>query len=200
LFDIFIDSYDSSPLELVVVLMEESSAESWLKKGDEFFQQKRYEDALESYLNATDINPGCAAAWHNMGLICRILGQHEEAETCFERSGGEYENSTLEHLPENKPEIAEEPLVEEPVLYAAEDPEEVYGKGLRLSQNGQLDEALSIFEYLILLDPTDCRVWNSKGITLAKLGRYQEASRAFKQSLIINPSYQPAINNLKRIN
>jgi len=179
--------------------MEESSAESWLKKGDEFFQQKKYEEALESYLNATDIDPDLATAWHNMGLICQILGQREEAVTCFEKSRSVHPKAIIEHLRENKEEIPEENIDESPDTPARTDPEELYIKGISLSQNGQLDEALEIFEHVILLNPPDYRVWNSKGITLAKLGRYQEANKAFTQSLIINPAYQPAINNRTKL-
>jgi tetratricopeptide (TPR) repeat protein len=181
------------------VLVEEASAESWLKKGDEFFQQKRYDEALECYLNATDINPELAAAWYSMGEICQILGQQEEAETCFDRARSERQKANVEHIPKDIVEIQEEIIVESHELPNLEDLEELYLIGISLSQNGQLDEALSTFEHVILFNPSDYRVWNSKGITLVKIGRHQEAYKAFNQALIINPSYQPAINNLNKL-
>jgi tetratricopeptide (TPR) repeat protein len=198
-FDMFIDSYDSSPLYQRDVLVEEASAESWLKKGDEFFQQKRYDEALESYLNATDINPELPAAWYSMGEICQILGQQEEAETCFERARSEQQKANIEHIHINTPEIPQDIIVENPELPNLEDLEELYLIGINLSKNGQLDEALSTFEHVILFNPSDYRVWNSKGIALVKIGRHQEAYKAFNQALIINPSYQPAINNLNKL-
>jgi TM2 domain-containing membrane protein YozV len=65
--------------------MATDSAESWMMEGDALFQEKKYEAALDCYLNATDIDPDYAAAWHQMGLICQILGQPEEAAICFSR-------------------------------------------------------------------------------------------------------------------
>lgn len=65
--------------------MAEGTAESWQEKGDALFRDKKYEEALDCYLNATEINPELAPAWHNMGLICLMLGQQDEADICFQK-------------------------------------------------------------------------------------------------------------------
>lgn len=182
------------------VHIEETSAESWLKKGDKLFQQKKFEEALESYLNATDIDPDIAVAWHNMGLICQILKQTDDAITCFDKSRKAYQKAAIGSLTEEKSVTPEEMIAREtPEIPSAEDQEELYLTGIRMSRNGHLDDALGIFEQLTSLNPHDCRVWNSKGITLAKLGRYQEADNSFHHAIIINPSYQPAKNNLNKL-
>jgi tetratricopeptide (TPR) repeat protein len=38
-------------------------------------------------------------------------------------------------------------------------------------------------------------VWYNKGVTLSKLGRYDEAIDAYDQALLINPNYSSAWNN-----
>jgi tetratricopeptide (TPR) repeat protein len=181
------------------VLTTEDSAESWLMKGDEFSRQDKYEEALDCYLNATDINPEFADAWHKIGVICQILGQNEEADACFEKERIAIQRSTGNSSSNSESEIKEEIIVERPEQPNEDNAEDLYQKGIKQSQRGQLDEALSTFEQLLLSDPSDYRVWNSKGITLAKLRRYQEADDAFKQSLMLNPSYQPAVNNQNKV-
>ena len=38
-------------------------------------------------------------------------------------------------------------------------------------------------------------IWNNKGVTLSRLGRYTEAIEAFNQALTIDPDYSSAWNN-----
>jgi hypothetical protein len=180
--------------------MVEDSAESWKIKGDGLFQLKKYEEALDCYLNATDINPEYAPAWHQMGLICQILGQQEESDICFKKERDAIQKANLERLRKIASSVKKEDHIPEKLEISKQDnPHELYLKGISLSQNNQLDEALSIFEQVTILDPTNYKAWNSKGVALAKLQRYQEANIAFNQALTINPSYQPSIDNLKRV-
>ena len=64
----------------------ENGADTWKKKGNEFYRQKRFEDALRCYLNAVQIDPQYADAWYNLGMTCRALGYAGEAVTCFEKA------------------------------------------------------------------------------------------------------------------
>jgi tetratricopeptide (TPR) repeat protein len=88
--------------------MDEVTAESWLKQGDEFFNQKKYDEALDCYLNATDINPDLAPAWHNMGLICQLLGQQQEADICFTKEREAIQKANVERIRKIKSENKEE--------------------------------------------------------------------------------------------
>ena len=78
-------------------------------------------------------------------------------------------------------------------------PDELYARGINFSQKNQLQEALTIFEQVTIIDPSNYKAWNSKGVTLAKLQRYQEANDAFYHSLKINPNYHQAIENHKKV-
>lgn len=173
--------------------MDGKSAESWSNQGDKLFEQKRYDEALECYLNATDIDPGLSDAWQNMGLICLQFGQPGEAGVCFERAANGYKKPVSEGI------VKKEYPCEEPLQRQAVDTEELYLKGIRCVKEGQIDEGLAIFDRVIELNPSDCRVLNSKGAALARLRRYREAYEMVYQALIIDPSYQPAINNLHNL-
>ena len=54
-------------------------------------------------------------------------------------------------------------------------------------EKGDFGDALSSFEQAILLDQKNPHLWNSKGIALRSLGRYNEAIDCFNKSLEIDP-------------
>jgi hypothetical protein len=64
----------------------DTSAAAWKDKGNGFYKQKRYNEALHCYLEAVEIDPLYADAWYNMGMTCKALGYQKESETCFERA------------------------------------------------------------------------------------------------------------------
>jgi len=64
----------------------DTDATSWKEKGNEFYKQKRYEEALGCYSEAVQVDPRYADAWYNLGKTCRALGYTDEAVTCFERA------------------------------------------------------------------------------------------------------------------
>ena len=59
--------------------------------------------------------------------------------------------------------------------------------GKKQLEDGQYDDALSLFQKAILLNRNDPDLWNLKGIALRSLGRYNEAIECFNKSLEIDP-------------
>ena len=59
--------------------------------------------------------------------------------------------------------------------------------GKKQLEDGQYDDALSLFQKAILLNQNDPDLWNLKGIALRSLGRYNEAVECFNKSLEIDP-------------
>lgn len=64
----------------------DNGASVWKDKGNEYYKQKRYEEALRCYSEAIKIEPLYADAWYNLGMTCRALDYADEAVTCFERA------------------------------------------------------------------------------------------------------------------
>ncbi len=60
-------------------------------------------------------------------------------------------------------------------------------KGQSLLDDGKFTEALGFFEQALLLNQDDPDLWNSKGIVLRSMGRYEEAMECFNKSLEIDP-------------
>ena len=60
-------------------------------------------------------------------------------------------------------------------------------KGQFLLEDRKFDDALGFFEQALLLNQDNTDLWNSKGIVLRSLGRYEEAMECFNKSLEIDP-------------
>jgi len=65
--------------------------------------------------------------------------------------------------------------------------DELIKMGKKQLEDGQYDDALSLFQKAILLNRNDPDLWNLKGIALRSLGRYNEAIECFNTSLEIDP-------------
>ena len=51
------------------------TAESHFQQGNKLVEQGRYDDAIEEYTKAIELNPSLAIAYNNRGNAYRILGQ-----------------------------------------------------------------------------------------------------------------------------
>ena len=64
----------------------DSSATAWKDKGNSYYKQKQYEEALRCYSQALRMDPLYSDAWYNLGMTCRALGYEDEAATCYEQA------------------------------------------------------------------------------------------------------------------
>jgi hypothetical protein len=64
----------------------DTSAAAWKEKGNGFYKQRRFDEALRCYLEAVEIDPLFADAWYNLGMTCKALGYQKESVTCFKRA------------------------------------------------------------------------------------------------------------------
>ncbi len=71
--------------------------------------------------------------------------------------------------------------------------------GCQLMRLNKDEEALSIFELLVILYPKEYDPYHSLGVVLVKLEREEEAIRAFEKSLEINPNFIDAQKDLKKL-
>jgi tetratricopeptide (TPR) repeat protein len=54
----------------------------WKNKGDEFFRNGNFEDAIKCYKYAIELKPDFIDAWSAMRLSFSKLGRMDEAEKC----------------------------------------------------------------------------------------------------------------------
>jgi len=145
----------------------------WKIQAELFTDLGRDADAIRSYEQALAINPESDSCWHNQALLLDKLGRYEEALHSF--------NQLLAcQASMNPPRPPENWVLER--------------KARLLSQLGQLDEAIAIYEEAIQSAtlPEDLEsLWHNRGITLHRLGRYEEAIASYDQAITILAEEQP---------
>lgn len=72
----------------------------------------------------------------------------------------------------------------------------LYEKGLKLYYERNFEEALSLFNQILILEPQNYQALNSKGATYAFQGRYSEGISLIQQALQIKPEFIYAHFNL----
>jgi tetratricopeptide (TPR) repeat protein len=72
------------------------------------------------------------------------------------------------------------------------------GKGAALYQLQRYDEAVTAFQKVTRLDPSEDEAYFWIGNSYVKLGRYPEAISAYERTLAINPGYRQAFQNLSQ--
>ena len=57
----------------------QQAQQEWLRQGDNFVSQKRYQEALLAYEQAVRLDPQDALVYKNKGVVLGELGRHAEA-------------------------------------------------------------------------------------------------------------------------
>ena len=65
---------------------EPGNAETWARLGNAYFDENRYQDAIEAYERSLDIDPNQAGVWTDLGVMYRRSGNPEEAIRAFDRA------------------------------------------------------------------------------------------------------------------
>jgi tetratricopeptide (TPR) repeat protein len=68
--------------------VETGSAADWLEKGIGFYNLNRYDEAIQAYNRALELNPQDPMAWRNKGYALNKLGKNREANECFWKATG----------------------------------------------------------------------------------------------------------------
>src|SRR2546426_4967496 len=114
-----IDKYGGIPY------LSQMTKEQWLAEGNAHAQVKRYEEALEAYVNVLLLDPNATAVYNRKGLVLLKLGRNEEAFDAFSKARVAFEFRIHLH---------------------PTDAEAYNGKGLALYGLNRHQEALAAFE------------------------------------------------------
>lgn len=68
--------------------------------------------------------------------------------------------------------------------------------GCDLAKIGDHDGARVVFEGMVELNPNDASAWAALGTVYQKLGRPEDAERAYREALRFNPRHPVALGNL----
>jgi len=148
-------------------LPEGKTARDWISEGNAFLGQGKYDEALQAYDNALQLDSQLADVWYDKGVVLNKQGKYDDAIAAYDNAIG------------LNPKFA----------YAW------CNKGDSLQRKGSYGDAIKAYDKAIELDPTDAYPLNNKGVVLSKQGKYEDAIKAFDQALGIDPKNEEAISN-----
>ena len=123
-------------------------------KGAALYYQGKYDEAIQAYNKALEINPQFADAWSSKGNALNSLSKYDEAIQACDKAI------------EINPQFAEA----------------WNNKGAALYYQGKYDEAIQAYDKAIEINPQFADAWSSKGNALKALGRTTEADAAFAKA------------------
>jgi tetratricopeptide (TPR) repeat protein len=130
---------DASPVGIKFAKTRE--AKTWLKKGDNLFDEAKYDEAIACYDMALGKDPKNKWAWINKGSALSELSKYQDTISCFNKVAKIYPKSA-----------------------------QVWdSKGIALSRLNKFEEAIDAFDRVIELKPKLADPWNSKGFVLYNL-------------------------------
>jgi tetratricopeptide (TPR) repeat protein len=70
-------------LVLLAPTLAQLNATEWFDVGITLYNQDRFNDSVQAYKKAIEIDPQFAEAWNNMGIDLGMLGRYDEAFKAF---------------------------------------------------------------------------------------------------------------------
>lgn len=167
-----LDAYESSYKLLNASSVSSTAfyAEAWDGKGFALYKLGRYNESLQAYDEAIALEFIPGQTWISKGLVLSELGMYDEAIDAFDNA---FEMDSR-------------------------DPTALIRKGDVLLMLDNNEEALNVYNQAIEFDQERSYegAWEGKGVALDRLGRHEEASKAYENVLAIydasierNPNY-----------
>ena len=176
-------------------LKKSEDVDTWFSRGVASEKISKYEEAIQAYDKALEINPKFFYAWDGKGNILSKMGRYEEAIHSYYKAleiNPEYANSwdgrgdVLSKLGRYIEAIQSyDKALEINPGYL----DSWYSKGNVLYMLGRYEEAIQAYDKALEINPEYVNSWYSKGNVLYKLGKYEEAIQAYDKALKINPEY-----------
>ncbi|CAD8131391.1 unnamed protein product [Paramecium sonneborni] len=134
-------------------------AEKLFKQGEALHNLQKYQEAIDCYDKAIQINSKYEIAWNNKGSALRKLQQYQEAIDCYDKAI--QINQKYDIAWNNK------------------------GSALRKLQ--KYYEAIDCYDKAIQINSKYNIAWNNKGYSLHQLKKYKDAIVCYDQRLSICP-------------
>jgi tetratricopeptide (TPR) repeat protein len=140
-------------------------------RGEAYFKLREFDDAVDDFTRAIDIDPTFDDAWFGRGMARGRAGQISEAVQDLTVYLDRHPKSSLAYTK----------------------------RGVRYLWRGAVDKAEADFERALAFDPNNAEAHDDLGVILAQRGEYAQAERHFTATLKADPSYQKGHHNLAMV-
>ncbi|MDE6202675.1 MAG: tetratricopeptide repeat protein [Lachnospiraceae bacterium] len=162
-----LNAIDSLNEQLLKDTEKEQSPEAFYQKGNVYRRLEKYEEAINAYTKAIELNPEYSAAYNSCGLTYNKLGRYAEAINDFTKA-----------------------ILINPKYATAYN-----NRGFAHKAIGEYAEAIADYEKAIELNPKYSIAYNNLGAAYNNLEEYVKAITYLDKSLELNPEYALAYNN-----
>ncbi len=132
-------------------------AEVYSMLGNIYNKMDYFQDAIDAYQKALELDPNSAIFWTNLGIVYRLTAQYDKAEECYKKA------------------LVLDP--DYPQLYTS------LG-ALHLTYTMKFDEAIRYLEKAIELDPSQAVTYANMAVAKASIGQFAEAEVLLKMAAI----------------
>jgi tetratricopeptide (TPR) repeat protein len=161
----------------------------WNEKGNAFFNQGAFEDAIHAYNMASQLDPSFGMPYSNLALTYLTLGQYPEAILLYQKSIGLLNSEKDIALSWNGLGNAYRRINDYAAAVAA------YHKAAEIDPEtaGMRD---GTDDFLTGQNPRDARAWDDLGELFLKMGSFDEAVDAFHKAIEMEPETGKSYGNL----
>ena len=179
---------------------------NYYNQGNTLLDQKKYEEALAAFDQASKIKPDFALAWTNRGYALGQLKKHlEKFSSCAQATYFEPDLAiawNCRGLARYELKQYEEALKEYDMAISVDENflHPWFNKGQVLIKMGRYEEAIQATQKVLQLEQDYFLAWTQMCKAKYELKQYQDAKAYCDESLRIKPDYQPTIKLLKQVN
>ena len=138
-----------------------------IENGWKLYLDKKYDAALENFLEAVELNPNSGSAYFGTGTTYSEIGQYRKALEDLNKSIELNPNFAGAYL----------------------------NRGMVFSDLKQYDKALSNYDKAIEIKPDYSLAHYNRGVALYRLNRYEESIESYTRSIELNPNNEFAYSN-----
>ncbi|GAC1696370.1 MAG: hypothetical protein PVS3B1_34890 [Ktedonobacteraceae bacterium] len=172
---------------------------------------QHYQESYDLFTEALTIDPTNAELWYNRGLASQCVtrvGQSirdfEQAIKVSKNDKGDIDEITrlcVEAMAKSRQEVADDmkAMGEQISLDAYIERESLFKNAMQLIKQSQWNEAEQILRQLTEMGGRLYQYWGNLGVCLVMQERYDDAEAALKRSLVIDPTYPVARDNLMHL-
>ncbi len=175
-----------------------SAADKSFLKGNKFYTEQKYAEAVAAYEEAVGLDPGHWGYQLNLGLSLKKAGQPEAALAAFRKAAELNPESysankeTGEALGMAKQFAEAKPFYEKAAALSPDDPDAQYNLGVCLVNTGESEAALPRFQKAVELKPDYAEAYYQMGTILIGQNKAAEACASLEKFLALAPDHEKA--------
>jgi tetratricopeptide (TPR) repeat protein len=167
--------------------------------GLSHIQEKQFDDAIAAFEAAIQIFPYCEEAYYNLGAVYKSKFNTPKAVAAFRKTieVGDPHDVFVKHASSNLKDL--ERIIFENYRLPIDTyikSHELFNQGFDAMREKRHEQAIDLFTASLAISENHPQCHSNIGICHARLGRKDEALKAFTRALKIDPNYEPAIVNM----